>query len=144
MRNPVDRAYSHYHHTLRLGFETLSFEDAIKSEAERLDGEREKILEDEPYRSRSHQSFSYVSRGIYVDQLEAWMRAFARDQILILKSEDFYAEPAAVLRRVQQFLGLPAWQSNVYKKYNGAAYPDMDASMRKRLVDFFKPHNKRL
>ena len=39
LRNPVDRAYSHYHHELRRGREDLSFEKALDREEERLEGE---------------------------------------------------------------------------------------------------------
>lgn len=144
LRNPVDRAYSHYHHTVRIGRETLSFEDAIEAEPERLDGEREKILRGQGYYSHAHQSFSYVSRGIYVDQLREWMSVFPREQFLILRSEDFYADPGATVGRVLEFLGLPAWDQIRYKKFNDASYPEMDPAMRKRLADVFRPHNRRL
>ncbi len=40
LRNPVDRAYSHYFHSTRGGFESLSFEEAVKKESERLIGEK--------------------------------------------------------------------------------------------------------
>lgn len=49
LRNPVDRAYSHYQHGLRRGYETLpTFEQALEAEPGRLAGEREKILAGEP------------------------------------------------------------------------------------------------
>ena len=41
LRNPVDRAYSHYYHTNRLYGETLSFDKAIELEEGRCAGERE-------------------------------------------------------------------------------------------------------
>ena len=44
LRNPVDRAYSHYHHMLRRNNESLSFEKAIESEKERCAGERERLI----------------------------------------------------------------------------------------------------
>ena len=93
LRNPVDRAYSQYYHAIELGHETLSFEEAIQSEEERTWQEREKILKDEHYESHTYQHRSYLSRGIYVEQLQAWMHVFPREQFLILKSEDFYAGP---------------------------------------------------
>ena len=43
LRNPIDRAYSHYQHMVRVGREPLSFEEAIAAEPERLAGEAEKI-----------------------------------------------------------------------------------------------------
>ena len=46
LRNPVDRAYSHYHHELRKNRESLSFEKAIELEKERCAGERERLIKD--------------------------------------------------------------------------------------------------
>jgi len=76
LRNPVERAYSHYHHIVKLGHESLTIEEAIKSEKERLDGETEKILSGEF--SFNHQHYSYLARGIYVDQLIQYFELFCQ------------------------------------------------------------------
>ena len=144
LRNPVDRAYSHYHQSVRRGIETLSFNDAIEREGERLHGEIRKILEDEKYHNVNHQRYSYLSRGIYVDQLKIWMRLFPKEQILILKSEDLFNDPPRIFKRVLEFLNLPNWELKEYKKYNLGYYPKMNANTRKRLIDYFEPHNQRL
>ena len=73
LRNPIYRAYSHYCHQVRKRRETLSFKHAIEKEAERLNGEAEKILQNENYNSFNHRRFSYLARGIYVDQLKSCM-----------------------------------------------------------------------
>ena len=78
LRNPVDRAYSFYHHNLRRGLESLSFEEAIESEVKRLRGELEKMMDDENYFSFNRQYYSYLSRGIYVDQLKNWIKSSGR------------------------------------------------------------------
>jgi len=88
--------------------------------------------------------FSYLSRGIYLDQLLAWENLFAREQMMTLISEDFYNDPANVFKQVQQFLGLPNWVLNGYIKFNAVSYSEMQASTRKRLLEYFKPHNIRL
>ncbi len=106
--------------------------------------ERAKMLEDENYRSFNYQNYSYLSRGIYVDQLENWTRFFDRDQILVLKSEDFNDDPVATLEQIAEFIDLPKWELNEYKKYHYAHYPEMDAAIRKRLTTYFEPHNQRL
>ncbi len=145
LRNPVDRTYSHYQHCVRKGVETLSFEDAITHEAKRLDGEREKILQDENYYSFNLLHYSYLSRGIYVDQLENWTSIFPREQLLILKSEDLDTDPQAILKQVLDFFELPTWGlKEYYGKHNQADYPRMDARTRRRLIDYFKPYNQRL
>ena len=50
LRNPVERAYSQYWHEVRLGYEPLSFEEAIAREPERLAGELERAELDTNYR----------------------------------------------------------------------------------------------
>jgi hypothetical protein len=148
LRNPVDRAYSQYYHALELGHETLPFEEAIQAEEERITRERDKILHDEHYYSRAYKHLSYLTRGIYVEQLQAWMKLFPREQFLILKSEDFYADPAMTLKQVLTFLGLAHAESYIehkqYKQYNNNSYSQMDPELHKRLSEYFKPHNARL
>ena len=144
LRNPVDRAYSHYHHEVRMGVETLSFEDALRREAEELNDETGRIDPSQGGYSFSHQHYSYLARGIYSDQLEAWTRHFPKEQLLTLGTEDFNNDPAAILRRGLNFLELPYLAPEKFEKYNFGDNPKMDPSTRKRLVAYFRPHNKRL
>lgn len=144
LRNPVDRALSHYHHQLETNRENLSFEDALRAESERLDGEIEKIIQDPRYESFNHNHFSYLSRGIYVDQLRTWKRHFPDEQMLILNSERFFADPANGTRRAIRFLGLPNVQIRDFKARNTRRYPKMSPHTRKYLIDYFAPHNQKL
>src|SRR5205085_11737737 len=97
-------------------YETLPFEEAIEGEEERTAQEREKIVKDEGYESYAYKHLSYLTRGIYVDQLRVWMELFPREQLLILKSEEFYADPATTLKQVLAFLNLPETEAQVSKK----------------------------
>ena len=148
LRNPVDRAYSQYYHAIELGHESLSFEEAIDQEEERTAKERKKVLEDEHYYSQAYKHLSYLSRGIYVEQLQVWMNLFPREQFLILKSEEFYGNPAASLKQLLTFLKVPVFEPQLgkkeYKQYNNNSYTKMDAAMRTRLIEYFKPYNARL
>jgi hypothetical protein len=91
LRNPIDRAYSHYYHEVRKNQEPLpTFEEGIAAEEERLRGEVECMLSHEQYISSNHAHFTYLSRGIYVDQLRNWEKSFGREQMLVLKSEDLF------------------------------------------------------
>ena len=144
LRNPVDRAYSHYHLEVRHGHESLPFDEAVEQEQERLRGEMERMLKDEDYHSFNHQHYSYLSRGVYVHQLAAWTRLFPEHQILVLRSEALAAEPSSVYAQVLRFLGLPLWQPQTFKPYHLARYPEMNAAVRERLTDHFAPHNHRL
>jgi hypothetical protein len=144
LRNPVDRAFSHYQKSARSGAETLSFEDAVAAEPERLAPEIERMRRDESYYSVAHQKQSYVTRGIYADQIAAWREHVPAERLLILCSEDFFRDAAGTLRRVQEFLGLPAQELREYRRYNRARYEPMGDAVRRRLSDFFEPHNRRL
>jgi sulfotransferase family protein len=148
LRNPVDRAYSQYYHSIELGYESRSFEEAIRDEQQRTAQERDKILRNEHYQSYAYKHHSYLTRGIYVDQLQAWMSFFPREQFLILKSEDFYADPATALKKVYAFLNLPVAellsQKKEYKQLNNTSYSKMDEALRTRLEEYFRPHNARL
>jgi hypothetical protein len=144
LRNPVDRAYSHYQLSFRRGRETLSFEDALGQEEQRLDGVLENIIANDNYPMFNHKHFTYRLRGIYADQLPAWFEHFSREQILVIKSEDFYADSAGTFQKVISFLELPAWDLPVYKNYNAGQYSTMQPETRAQLVEYFKPHNQRL
>jgi hypothetical protein len=144
LRNPVDRAESHYHHQVRRGRETLSFEEAIVREPERLDGEREKIAADPRYVSRNYRLFSYLTRGRYVEQLPAWAALFPPEQLHIIRSEDLFLDPGATVAAVLKWLGVPEATSGPFRKFNQAPYTRMTPSMRARLEDYFRPYNERL
>jgi len=144
LRNPVDRAYSHYWHQAARGFEPLGFEEAIERETERLAGELERMLEDERYVSYERHHHSYLSRGVYVDQLRTWFDLFAREQFLILRSEDLFVDPPAVYRQVLEFLGAPPWELREYETFNAFSSGSMNPATRARLVEHFRPHNARL
>jgi hypothetical protein len=144
LRNPVDRAYSHYQNEVKLGFEHLSFEDAVDQEAARLDGEVQKLLDDEKYQSFNHRHYTYLSRGIYVEQLKPWMKAFPRDQILIIISEDFFVSPQQVLDKVFKLLHVPDFQLPAFRVHNRLQYQGMDPHTRERLDAYFAPHNQAL
>ncbi len=147
LRNPVNRAYSNYHHQRRIGHEHLpTFEEAIAAEPDRLRGEREKMLTDAGYVSANHRRLSYLSRGLYAEQLREWRRFFAEDQILILRSEDLYWSTESTLNTVLAFLGLVDWQPdrNILEPSEKQRYPVMDLQTRRRLEPYFEPYNREL
>lgn len=144
LRDPVDRAYSHYQHRVRKGIETLGFEEALEAEERRLDGELEKMMEDKLYNSYNHQHFSYLSRGIYVDQIKEWSSRFGSERMLVLKSEDLFDYPSHTLRRVLEFLGLPGWKPKDFRIRTEERYEPLNNTTRVRLTEYFEPHNQRL
>lgn len=147
LRDPVERAYSHYQHSVRAGAETLSFPEAIEREPERLAGEEQRIRADSRYPGVNHRMYSYVSRGMYADQLERWLPRFPDGSLLVLRSEDLFADPLHCYREVLTFLGLPDWQPaefGVHTKRSPRPAPGIPASTRRQLEERFAPANRRL
>ena len=106
LRNPVDRAISQYFHAKRLGYETLSFEEALRQEAYRT-LEHGKRFAGNPIEGRRYfHAYSYFARGDYATQLDAWFKAVGHDRFYVEFSDRFFAEPDSVAREIFSFLGL--------------------------------------
>lgn len=144
LRDPVDRAYSHFHHERSRGNETLGFEEALDREPERLQGEVERILADPGYNSFSHQHHSYLARGVYADQLQVLSSLFPQDRISTVLSERLFSEPQQVESEVLDFLGLPPGTPRAHGRHNAGRYTEMPAPLRRRLADHFADSNHRL
>jgi hypothetical protein len=144
LRNPIDRAYSHHRYHSKLGDESLDFEAAIAAEPERLEGELERMRTDEHYVSDPHRNFSYLARGLYAEQIERWLEHFPREQLLVLQSERFFADPAEGYRHVVRFLGLSTHELDAYEAVNVGSYSGMDPATRARLADYYHEPNERL
>ena len=145
LRDPVERAYSHYKIEVSIGAESLPFEEAIEREEERVAPELERMLADEHYQSFNHRHYSYLSRGLYLDQLERWFSFFPREQVKVIKSEDFFADPRRVIDDVAAFLGLPAERLAAYPQWNASQQIGaMGPATRQRLVEHFAEPNRRL
>ena len=172
LRDPVERAYSSFFHKLRLGEQiTDNFEDAINSEFKRMEFEKnepEFIIDNLNY---DHPSFSYLKHGLYAMHLENWYRYFDTNQILILDTKEFQKFPDQILQKTFNFLNIkkfeikklnPNKMKKLYSmndqrisengktdsinktKLNVQTYPEMKNETKKRLQEFFKPHNEKL
>jgi hypothetical protein len=145
LRDPVDRAFSHYQLKIKRRHETLTFEEAIDAEAGRLAGEHEKILDNPPYYSRAHDRFSYLARGLYLEQILRWQQLFPPDQLLILESGDLFRRTSEVFERTLDFLGIPPGQPRQFgNRYPGNYKEKMSPAMQRKLAEYFSPHNERL
>jgi len=144
LRNPIDRAYSHYQMEVDHGDEKLSFEDAIEQEENRINEDMKRMENDEKYYSVNFYRKSYLTRGIYVNQLKRWFEYFPKEQFLILKSEDFYEKTSEVYQQVLEFLDLPKFELNSFKPYKMRKYSSISSETRKKLTDYFKQYNESL
>ena len=142
LRNPTERAISHYFHNKEKGHELLPMLEALRAEEKRLAD----VLERQDYKSEAFRHYSYKSRGLYKEQLERFLEYFPRQQLLVLCSEQFFREPDTVLRRVLEFVEVdPTFKIQNLKPRNVARNRSkVDPEVYEYLDNYFMPHNQAL
>lgn len=93
LRNPVERAFSHYLMDLRIGYETRNFIEAVNAD----------IQKDKKGWGQSH---LYVELGLYYEQVKRYLEVYSPGNIKIILHDDFKKFPKKVLSDVYSFLGV--------------------------------------
>ena len=141
LRNPIDRAFSNYWHSIKSGLETLDFAAAVDQEAERT-----RAIEGTPL--GDVKPFSYVERGFYHLQISNFLAYFDRSQLAILTFDDLCREPARVLAHVYRFLGVdPHILPPRLDLVENRSVPEearIDPGLRRRLADVYAEDVKQL
>jgi hypothetical protein len=145
LRDPVERAYSAYKHEYARGFDTEpNFMRALELEDERLAGEVDKMAVDPTYESFSHRHHAYRRRGQFAEQLDRVFQFFSREQVHIMDSEAFFADPAGEYGQLVEFLGLGDRQPGRIMRHNGRPSSPMPADARSFLSSHYREHDARL
>src|SRR5436309_4687544 len=95
LRNPVERAFAHWNMQRFKGREPLDFFDAVREEKTRIAGAP----------AIEARRFAYVDRGFYAEQLEHVFKFFRREQVKVVKFEDFRDNQRETLAAIFSFLG---------------------------------------
>jgi hypothetical protein len=131
LRDPAERAYSHYLHSRAYGVEPLSFEEALDAEPARLAAGGHK----------ARRQFSYVARGRYAEQLTRWYEHIPRSRLLVVRTEQLNARYGDIL----SFLGLPPepapGERHTRRPENS---PELTPELRERLARAFADDQQRL
>ncbi|HWA66782.1 MAG TPA: sulfotransferase [Mycobacteriales bacterium] len=143
VRHPIDRTYSHYQHNRANGFETLSFDEALAAEPARLAHYRDGYERGERQATARFNLFSYVRRSMYADQIARWQEALGAQQLLVVRSEDLFADPYPTIANVFGFLGLDDARINATAK-NTRDYAPLGGTQRALLAQTFGPDVARL
>jgi hypothetical protein len=167
-RNPADHAYSLYQHKVRMKVEKETFETCILQDQERFE-ETEKKWRNDEVREYSWKDLrlSYVSDGIYFNHIEKWFSLFPKENIHCIDVDELAKQPIVVLNKICTFLHLPTYTFENYTEKNVnkedprkktslpyrtskknifwyKRYKPMNSATRKKLIEFYKPHNKKL
>lgn len=126
LRDPVLRAWSHFWHW------------------------REKHRK--PQQVLMNPDNEFVKKGEYIEQLYNWQYYFKKEQFLIIKSEDFFANPRGVILEVHKWLGIEPISINKPRyfdpkkldQYKKSKYFPIPTEIRDWLSRYYKPYNKEL
>lgn len=141
LRNPVNRAYSHYNHVVKNGKENLSFRKAVEKEQERIEGERQKTEQDPSYISSAYRTHTYLTRGKYTEFLRPWFEQYDREKMMILKSENLFQNPRDTTNKVFRFLGIQEHELKNYHQINNRKYDEIDDDLREELKAYYQEYN---
>lgn len=94
LRNPIERAYSHYIMEKRRKAEKFPFSMAIRLEKLRCASAFPK----------QHRVYSYIDRGFYSKQIKNMLKYFSSEQILFLRTEDLRQKHDITINRICDFL----------------------------------------
>jgi hypothetical protein len=145
LRDPVDRAYSHYMLERKRGDEPLpTFREAVMMEDERTLPEKLKLLREPDHVSHAFKHHTYMQRGLYGEQLLRWTGLFPLDQFLILRSEDVFMDPRRHLAKVFDFLDISHSYHDTYPILNKKRDKELSPDDRKELSTYFTEDGKLL
>ncbi|MDB3956840.1 sulfotransferase domain-containing protein [Candidatus Nitrosopelagicus sp.] len=134
LRNPVDRAYSNYNLAVRENNEKLTFEEAI--------GEEIEFLSKNSFRETVDRFRSYLTKGMYVNQIKPWLDIFSREQLHFLSTEQMKNEPCETLDLVFKFLSIPSYDIKNLQERKLANYKQMNENTREQLIKYYKSYNE--
>lgn len=145
VRNPIERAYSQYWYNVRRNIETLSFEEAIKAEPERMANSDQTIITGPNFKSSYYREFSYLKRGRYMEQLHHWLKYFPKEQVKVVSTEDLQNNKAALLKELFEYLKVPDYSVGDSEIHNTSkrAEEKKEATVAE-LKAYFEPYNEAL
>ncbi len=112
LRNPIERAHSHWNMERIHGTDELDFLVALLNEPSRCQAAQ----------PLQHRNFSYIDRGRYAGQLKRIYSLFPRSQILVRKSEDLFESPNRLIQETCDFLGVQTVSFNAPIHHHALPY----------------------
>ena len=153
LRDPVARAISHYHHDINIGVrERRELVDYLAFEGMKLRPElTSRLISHSEWAARPMKPSAdepwpptYIRQGLYAEQLENWFKYLSRDQFLIMKAEDLFADPKSAYARALSFLGLPFFNQGPMEAHNVGRYGSTNPAVLQYLSALYEEPNRRL
>jgi hypothetical protein len=141
LRNPRDRAFSQYYHSVRQGFEDRGIEEAFTYEMNLI---QRNIDINKQKGSYFYEKRAYLTRGIYINQLQQIFKLFKRSRVLVLNFDDLILDPSSLMKKVFDFLSVRAFEINHDIVYNKGTKKTISAGLEEKVDEFYIPYNRKL
>jgi hypothetical protein len=115
LRHPAHRAYSQWCMEFQRGDETLQFEEAISEKGR---------LRVKQALGGIHRIYSYVERGFYSNQIARLKDFFREDQILFLRTDDYWSNSQQIIQKIARFLGV-RYEEDFKSEYISPIIPNL-------------------
>ncbi len=103
LRNPIERAFSHYHYHRMINAEPIeTFEKALAAEEKRK-------------KNNFWKHYLYVDTGMYFEQVSKYIDLFGKESVLVLFYEELFDRPSFFYSRIFNFLNIKPVESMNYK-----------------------------
>lgn len=139
LRNPIERAISHFKFNVKKGIEYLDFKEAIQRENEFIEQEKELLKTASNYQSKLLQNFSYIDMGYYDRQLEIWFKHISRDKMLFLDAKKLHNNPQETIDELLAFVGANSFKVNTGNLPLRSGIDDMSKEIFNQLVLAYDP-----
>ena len=110
LRNPIDRAFSHYEMDYRLGYVKSSFSEIV------FDKNKNHL--------RQMQFQQYVLLGNYAEQVNRYFEVFGKKNVFVVLFDDFKTDAEGVIKKLYKFLQVnPDFENDTEEKHNISEQP---------------------
>jgi hypothetical protein len=156
LRNPVERAVSHWWHWYAQEQETLPLSEALQADEVRI---RSGLCFQDPAEIATYADTldpqgkgmyrTYLDSGYYADQLQRYVKRFGRNRLKVILFDDFVRRPREVLAGVLEFLDCdPTFAERTeLVRLNESPLGMMahvSSDVKSYLIEHYTPHNKKL
>jgi len=142
LRNPADRAVSHYHHMYSKRSLSSPVGEFLRQELEFTQANPPETIAFPDYEKQIRNRV--ISRGLYLTFMQRWLALFPRSSFCVIDSSEFFRRTPETLERVQRFIGVEPVPLDEYPAENVGSYRKIPDSLREEMRDFFRPYNSEL
>jgi Sulfotransferase domain len=156
LRNPIERAVSHWWHWYSREQEALSLREALEADESRiLSGESCSTPSEiasysarlDPYGQGIHRT--YLDSGYYSEQLDRYVSEFGKERLFVILYEDFVKNPREVMADLFGFLECRTDNAElIVPVRSNESAPGMvrhlDQTVKSFLLEHFRDHNRNL